>query len=140
MSLTEEGSRIDNDKGGWAMSTITGADGPHSERIRRFETNSGTLASARPEFMKVFWQLHKEAVSSGALEPRIKELIALAISVVEHCDDCIAHHVADALQAGADREEIVDALSVAVLMGGGASLVYASHAIEAVDEFLGAQG
>lgn len=85
--------------------------------------------------MKAFWQVRKAAVSSGALDTKTKELIALALSVSARCDDCIAHHIYDALEAGATREEITDALGVAVLMGGGTSVVYASHAIEALDQF-----
>ena len=84
---------------------------------------------------KAFWGVHKAAVATGALDTKTKELIALAISVAARCDDCVAHHIHDALEAGATREEIGDALGVAVLMGGGTSVVYATHAIEALDQF-----
>ena len=59
-----------------------------------------------------------------------------AISVTHGCDDCIAHHVHDAIEAGATREEFADALGVAVLMGDGPGMIYARHAIDAVDQFL----
>jgi AhpD family alkylhydroperoxidase len=72
----------------------------------------------------------------GALGRSTKELMALAISVTHGCDDCIAHHVHDAIEAGATREEFADALGVAVLMGGGSGMIYASHAIDAVNQFL----
>lgn len=62
-------------------------------------------------------------------------MLSLAISVTAGCDDCIAHHVHDAMEAGASREEFADALGVAVLMGGGPGMIYASHAIDAVDQF-----
>ena len=75
-------------------------------------------------------------MADGALDTKTKEPIALAISVAVLCDDCIAHHNYDALEAGATREEIADAFGVAILMGGGTSVVYATHAIEAVDQFL----
>ena len=86
--------------------------------------------------MKAFWGLHTAALSPGALDTKTKELIALAISVSARCDDCIAHHINDALKAGATKEEITDTLGVAVLMGGGTSVVYATHAIEALEQFL----
>lgn len=47
-----------------------------------------------------------------------------------------AHHTYDALEAGATKEEIADALGVAVLLGGGTGVVYATHAIEAHGQFL----
>jgi AhpD family alkylhydroperoxidase len=85
--------------------------------------------------MKAFWGVHKAAVAAGALDTKTKELITLAISVAARCDDCIAHHTYDALEAGATKDEITEALGVAILMGGGTSVVYATHAIEALNQF-----
>jgi AhpD family alkylhydroperoxidase len=98
--------------------------------------NSHTLASAQPAVMKAFGGLHKAGAAPGPLDTKTKELMALAISVVVRCDDCIAFHIHDALEAGATREEMADAIGVAILMGGGPSMIYATHAIEAVDQFL----
>ena len=108
---------------------------PHPDRLQNFEKNAKNLASAQPAVMKAFWGLHKAAIATGALDTKTKELITLAISVATRCDDCIAHHTYDALEAGATKEEIADALGVAILMGGGTSVVYATHAIEALDQF-----
>jgi len=112
----------------------------HPERLRTFQKNVQHLASAQPSVVQPFWGLHKAAVSSGALDGKTKELIALAISVAVRCDDCVAHHTHDALEAGATREEIADALGVAIMMAGGPGVVYATHAIEAVDQFLEGAG
>lgn len=107
----------------------------YPDRLRKVKKNSQTLAAARPTVMETFEMLHQAAGATGALDRKVKELMALAISVTHGCDDCIAHHVHDAIEAGATREEFVDALSVAVLMGGGPGMIYASHAIDAVDQF-----
>jgi len=106
------------------------------EKLRNVKKNSQALAAAQPAVMDAFERLHKVAGATGALDRKTKELMALAISVTHGCDDCIAHHVHDAIEAGATREEFVDALGVAVLMGGGPGMIYASHAIDAVDQFL----
>ena len=98
--------------------------------------NYQTLASAQPAVMKAFGGLHVAGAAPGALDTKTKELMALAISVVVRCDDCIAFHIHDALEAGATRDEMADAIGVAILMGGGPSMIYATHAIEAVDQFL----
>jgi len=82
-----------------------------------------------------FASLHKAAMTRGTLSPKLKELIALGIAVATHCEDCIAYHVHDALKAGASREELVEALGVAILMGGGPAAMYACHALEALDQF-----
>lgn len=117
------------------MSDTTAKTISYPERLQRFERNADGLSSAQPSLMDAFWGLHRTAVAAGALDTKTKELIALAISVASQCDDCIAHHTYDALEAGATKEEIADALGVAVLMGGGTSVVYATHAIEALGQF-----
>jgi len=112
----------------------------YPKRLRNVKRNSNTLASAKPNVMGTFDGFHKAAVATGALDTKTKELMALAISIVKGCDDCIAHHVHDAIEAGATREEFADALGVAVLMGGGPGMIYASHAIDAVDQFFDQAG
>jgi len=108
----------------------------YPDRLRNVQTNSKTLAFAQPAVMETFEKLHMAGVATRELDRKTKELIALAISVVVRCDDCIPWHIRDSLEAGASREEIADALGVAILMGGGPAMVYASHAIEAVDQLL----
>nr|WP_262712770.1 carboxymuconolactone decarboxylase family protein [Neolewinella litorea] len=69
-----------------------------------------------------------------ALSRKIKEIKALAIAVTVRCDGCIAFHLHDAIAAGADRDEITEAIGVAVLMGGGPSVVYGCEALKALGQ------
>ena len=93
------------------------------------------LSVAAPDTMKAFGSMHKHATAAGALTTKTKELIALSIAVAAKCDGCVAFHTHDALRAGASPEEITDALGVAVLMGGGPAMVYATHAVDAMEQF-----
>ncbi len=93
---------------------------------------------ASPDTFNAFLGLHQAAMKDGALSTKHKELIATAIAVAARCDGCIASHVAAALKAGASREEMIEAIDVAILMGGGPSLIYGVQARAAVDELLGA--
>lgn len=93
------------------------------------------LNAVLPEVMKGFGGLHRAAVADGALPSATKELIALAIGITSRCDGCITLHVHAALSAGATREEVIDAIGVAVLMGGGPASVYAIEALDAVEQF-----
>jgi AhpD family alkylhydroperoxidase len=93
------------------------------------------LAASQAETMQAFTTLHRTAMRPGALNAKTKELIALAIGVAARCDGCIAFHTHDALRAGATEAEIMETLGVAVLMGGGPSVMYATHVIEAMQEF-----
>ncbi len=107
----------------------------YPQQLEKIKGNMGVLAQAQPDVMKAFGALHVAGSADGALDAKTKELIALAIGVAARCDGCIAFHTHDALKAGASREEITDALGVAVLMGGGPSVMYATHVIEAMDQF-----
>lgn len=93
------------------------------------------LAAGQNKVMDGFSSLHKAAVADGALSRKTKELIALAIAVSARCDGCIAFHTHDALKAGASGDEVMDALGVAILMGGGPAMVYAAQATEALAQF-----
>jgi AhpD family alkylhydroperoxidase len=105
------------------------------EKYAKIREQMGDYSQASPDVMKSFMGLHHAAGSDGVLDAKTKELIALSIGVVVRCQGCIAFHVHDALKAGATREEIIEALDVAVLMGGGPALMYVMEAIEALDQF-----
>ena len=95
----------------------------------------GELGGEIPGPMGGFGRLHQSAVSDGVLSAKVKELIALGIAITVRCDGCIAFHVHDALEAGAAHQEIMETIGVAVLMGGGPSVVYGSEALEALAQF-----
>lgn len=95
----------------------------------------GRLGAATPQVMGGFSSLHEASTAPGALPTKTKELIALAIGISVHCDGCIAYHVHDALKAGATHEEVVETIGVAVMMGGGPSVVYGCEALEALEQF-----
>jgi AhpD family alkylhydroperoxidase len=92
------------------------------------------LRQAIPDVFRGFAELHKGAMAAGALDVKTKELIALAIAVVERCDGCIAAHAAGSARAGASRQEAAEAIGVAILMSGGPGTVYGPRAYAAVCE------
>jgi len=95
----------------------------------------GRLSKGIPDTMKGFSAMRTAAHTEGSLEPKTKELIATAIAVAVRCDGCIASHTKAAEKHGVSREEILETLSMAVLMGGGPSVVYAAQALDAFDQF-----
>ncbi|MGD9386778.1 MAG: carboxymuconolactone decarboxylase family protein [Gammaproteobacteria bacterium] len=106
-----------------------------SMRRRITKANAG-LRNGQPDIFTGFNLMHQQAMCEGVLEPKTKELVAVALSVASRCDPCIAFHVPAAMRLGATREEIMEILSVTVLMGGGPSLMYAAHVMEVVEEEL----
>ncbi|TLP81749.1 carboxymuconolactone decarboxylase family protein [Maribacter sp. ACAM166] len=110
--------------------------------IRDYSKNYNDLTRAMkklgtriPGTMKGFTDLHRASTDKGSLSSKTKELIALGIAITVRCDGCIAFHVHDSLTAGASSEEILETIGVAVLMGGGPSVVYGCEAMEALDQF-----
>jgi AhpD family alkylhydroperoxidase len=103
---------------------------------QHLEKRLGDLGKALPLPYGGFARLHRKALADGALSGKVKELMALAISIAVGCDGCIAYHVHDAVAAGANREELLETLGVGLFMGGGPGSIYAAHALDAIEQFL----
>lgn len=103
--------------------------------VARISTNLRTLRKDIPETMQGFSAMAQAASKPGALDRKTKELIALAIGVAGLCDGCIGFHVEALVKLGATRQEIEEALGMAVYMGGGPALMYAADAVSAFDQF-----
>ena len=93
------------------------------------------LRRAIPDVYKGFSEFHRAAFATGGLEAKDKELIALAIGVIQRCDGCIASHAEGAARAGATRQEVAEAIGVAMLMNGGPATIYGPRAYAAFCEF-----
>ena len=99
---------------------------------------SGAMAQLRaglPDVMKAFGAIDHAMMKDGALSPKSKELIALALGVAARCDGCLAFHARAVRKYGATREEVLEALGMSIYMGGGPSVMYAALALEAYDQY-----
>jgi AhpD family alkylhydroperoxidase len=92
------------------------------------------LRAEAPDMMKGFGDLAAAATKDGILDKKTKELIALALGVAARCDGCLGFHTQALAKLGASKQEVVEALSMAVYMGGGPSLMYAADAISAFEQ------
>jgi AhpD family alkylhydroperoxidase len=93
------------------------------------------LRHAIPQVYEGYRDLHDSALAAGALDGRIKELIALAIAISKECDGCIAAHAHAAVLQGASPAEAAEAIGVTFLMNGGPATVYGARAFAAFQEF-----
>ena len=91
----------------------------------------GELGKEAPALLQGYHALDGAAAKGGNLDAKTRELISLAVAVTTRCDGCIAVHTAAAKKAGASREEVAEALTVAVSMNAGAALVYSARALDA---------
>lgn len=92
------------------------------------------MRNSAPDVMQAFAMLSASATKEGVLDKKTKELIALALGVAAHCDGCIGFHTHTLVKLGASKQELIEALGMAVYMGGGPSLMYAADAITAYDQ------
>lgn len=117
-------------------STLETTTSPHGKQVLDdLSPLHRQLRRAVPDVYAGFRELHNAAFAPGALDTRTKELIALAIGVVEGCDGCISSHAQAAAKAGATRQEAAEAIGVTFLMKGGPATIYGPRAYDAFCEF-----
>ena len=91
------------------------------------------FSALHPELVKGFSALNRGAATTKHIDAKTREFIALAVSVTTRCQGCIDAHVRKAKALGATREEIAEALGVAVALNAGAAFTYSLHALDAVE-------
>jgi AhpD family alkylhydroperoxidase len=98
------------------------------------------MKAQAPGLAGAFGTFHQSVMKEGALSVREKELIALGIGLAHRCTPCINLHVHACLKAGATREQVLEAASVAVLMQGGPAFAYVPEVIAALEHVEGKAG
>src|ERR1700723_2680480 len=112
------------------MDTILVVENMHNIR-EELRQPSLDLHELIPEVMKNFAGLSKAAMTEGELSAATKELLALVISVTRECDGCIVAHARGALRAGVTRQQLAEAMGVAISMNGGPRTVWGPGAVRA---------
>lgn len=103
-----------------------------NEYHKQIGATIGELAKLSPDTVRGYRTLSDANSKAGKLDEKTRQLISLAVAVTTHCDGCIVVHSDAAVKAGATKEEIAEALGVAVAMNAGAALVYATRVLDAV--------
>lgn len=91
----------------------------------------GQIARLSPDVVRGYNTLSASGSKTNHLDPKTRELIALAVAVSLRCDGCIATHTDAAIKHGASKEEITEALGVAVSINAGAALAYSARVMDA---------
>jgi AhpD family alkylhydroperoxidase len=99
----------------------------------RKRMNERILSSGNLE-IKRFWALNGRAYEAGALDERTKELLGLATSMVLRCDDCVTYHIVRCVQLGLTDDQLLEALNVALVVGGSITIPHIRRAVETMDE------
>lgn len=100
--------------------------------------SEGNLAVMSQDFLpyKRFYNLDTNAYSNGAIPEKYKELMGLTASMVLRCNDCILYHIEGSVKCGANRQELNEAMNIALVIGGSIVVPHLRFAIIAIDELL----
>ena len=101
----------------------------------RSEMNDKILGCGFKDYQKFFALDHK-AYLDGALPAKMKELMGLVASMVLRCNDCIFYHLDRSVAEGATRQELYEALNIALIVGGSIVIPHLRYAFEALEELL----
>ena len=95
---------------------------------RREEAHADLLARDSAVY-RAFLELERAAFADRALPKKAKELIAVGISVLINCESCMQWHIEQAARAGVTEQEVLEAVEVAIEMGGGPATSHARLAL-----------
>ncbi len=101
------------------------------EYLQQLMSTTGELGRVSPEIVRGYRTLSDAGSKTNRLDAKTRELIALGVAVSLRCDGCITTHTTAAIKNGATKEEIVEALGVAISVNAGAALVYSSRVLDA---------
>ena len=123
------------------MSGGEGAGGGEADRVAQFTAfrkrmNERILAEPN-QVVRRFFALDTQTYQAGALDVKTKELLGLVASLVLRCDDCISYHVAQCREAGVDRDEMFEAFSVGLVVGGSIVIPHLRRAVDFLDTLEG---
>ncbi len=93
----------------------------------------GDIGKASPELAKKYFAWYNAVFEEGALSPREKALIAVAVAHAVQCPYCIEAWTEGSVERGADAEQITEAIHVAAAIRGGASLVHGMMARDVLE-------
>lgn len=105
-----------------------------NEYQQQLMTSFAEIGKVNHEILNGYHSLSNAGNTTNVLDAKTRELIALAVAVTRQCDGCITTHTDAAIKQGATREEIIEALGVAIAVNAGAALVFSARVVDAFNE------
>jgi len=105
-------------------------------REYRARMNEKILSSGNLDIQR-FFALDDRVYKEGALPVKTKELLGLVASLVLRCNECIFYHIDRCVEEGVSPEELHEALSIALVVGGSITIPHIRYAFEVLDELIG---
>ena len=91
------------------------------------------ISKQQPEVIAALYRLKGTVFKEGALSVKEKELIAVAVTALLKCDECLVVHAKKAVEAGATKDELRESLLVAMYLAGPSTVIWTDK----IDEIIG---
>ena len=105
------------------------------EEFRRYrERMNARILSVNNLGIKRFFALDSRAYEKGVLDVKTKELLGLVASTVLRCNDCITYHVIRCVQEGVSDREFLEAINIALVVGGSITIPHIHRAVDILDQ------
>jgi len=113
-----------------------------NDRVEQFnqyrqKMNERLLATDNRVLKRMFSLDSLTYAEGGALDVKSKELMGLVASLVLRCDDCVSYHIGKAVEVGASHDEIIESMSIGLVVGGTIVIPHMRRAVEFLDEVSG---
>ena len=111
--------------------------GSEEDRVKAFtefrQRMNARILGEPNQVVRRFFALDTQTYQAGALDVKTKELCGLVASMVLRCDDCISYHVAQCKEAGVNRDEMFEAFSIGLVVGGSIVIPHLRRAVDFLD-------
>ena len=94
------------------------------------EKMNDKILDSNNKVIKRIFNLDTNAFKEGLLPVKTKELLGLVASVVLRCDDCVQYHLDSAMENGVTKQEMMETMSIATLVGGTIVIPHLRKAVE----------
>jgi len=105
------------------------------DEFRRYrEKMNERILSTGNVGIKRFFALDSRAYEKGVLDVKTKEMMGLVASTVLRCNDCITYHIIRCVQEGVSDQELLEALNIALIVGGSITIPHIRRAVDTFDQ------
>jgi len=117
------------------MMNLSKGDIQKIEKLISDRKKAHSYYEERSRVYNAFINMEKQAFAAGKLDKKYKEMIAIGISIHINCESCLEWHINEALNAGATKSEIIEAVGVGIEMGGGPATVSSRFAMKILEYY-----
>ncbi|GMU44394.1 MAG: alkyl hydroperoxide reductase AhpD [Lysobacterales bacterium] len=109
-----------------------------SDRVQQFvsyrQRMNERINGIDNQLARRFFALDRQCYADGHLDLRTKELLGLVASLVLRCDDCVSYHLAQCRKAGWSFDQIFEAMTVGLVVGGSIVIPHLRRAVDFLDQ------